>query len=192
MACCSTSRAKRALERRLFSTLFCALRTRLSAPIGSILRRISLSIAQVGVAKAFSLRNFTASAWRAFGIGREAHAVLTNVFLLGVEPADDRGHVVQLQRPLAEHAAVQLSRDPSYGSPFSVVVAGSSILATRCRFLMPSVVLFTASASPTASVSSPGSLPAAPAVENRYHGVSSCSRAHCRASPSPRPESARR
>jgi len=60
----------------------------------------------------------------------------------------------------------------------TVVVAGTSILATRCRFAMPRVVDLTASASPTASVSSPGSLPAAPSVENRYQGVVSCSRAH--------------
>ena len=39
---------------------------------------------------------------------------------------------------------------------------------------MPSAVDSTASASPTASVSSPGSAPREPAVEKRSHGVSSC------------------
>ena len=43
---------------------------------------------------------------------------------------------------------------------------------------MPSAVDFTASASPTASVSSPGSEPAALAVEKRSHGLSSCSFDH--------------
>ena len=43
---------------------------------------------------------------------------------------------------------------------------------------MPSAVAFTASPSPTASVSSPGSLPRLSAVENRRYGLSSCSRAH--------------
>ena len=50
-------------------TLFCALRMRLRTPIGSIRRRICESIAQVGVAKALSFRNLTASIWRAFGTG---------------------------------------------------------------------------------------------------------------------------
>jgi len=43
---------------------------------------------------------------------------------------------------------------------------------------MPSVVAVTASPSPTASVSSPGSVPPLPSVENRRYGFSSCSRAH--------------
>jgi hypothetical protein len=45
-------------------------------------------------------------------------------------------------------------------------------------FFNPIAVERTASASPTASVSSPGSAPPASAVENRSHGVVSCSRDH--------------
>jgi hypothetical protein len=59
-----------------------------------------------------------------------------------------------------------------------VDVAESSMLETRLRFLSPSAVDATASSSPTASVSSPGSDPADPVVENRRYGVASCSRAH--------------
>jgi hypothetical protein len=56
------------------------------------------------------------------------------------------------------------------GSPFSVVVAVSSIFPTRCRFFIPNALDATALASPTASVSSPGSEPFWPAVEKRSHG----------------------
>jgi hypothetical protein len=42
---------------------------------------------------------------------------------------------------------------------------------TRSRFFRPSAVAWIASASPTASVSSPGSEPALFDVEKRSHGV---------------------
>src|SRR5262245_54734342 len=64
------------------------------------------------------------------------------------------------------------------GSPTLVLVAPRSISDTRARFLMPSRVAATASASPTASVSSPGSDPLLPSVEKRRNAFSSCSRAH--------------
>src|ERR1043166_5828042 len=49
-------------------------------------------------------------------------------------------------------------------------------------FLTPQPVAFTASASPTASASSPGSLPPSPEVENRRYGFGSGPRA---SSPTP-------
>ena len=58
------------------------------------------------------------------------------------------------------------------------VVAGINISAARFKFFNPIVVAITASASPTASVSSPGSAPFDSCVEKRSHGVASCSRAH--------------
>ncbi len=58
-------------------------------------------------------------------------------------------------------------------------VAPSSSAIVRLRFFTPSVVAFTASASPTASDCSPGSAPPAPASPaKRYHGMESCMRVH--------------
>ena len=110
MASCSTSRAKRALDIRFVNTALCALRIRLSAPTASMRRRICGSIIHIGVVKAFSSRNFTASFSRALTTGVIEDAGLADIFLLRVEAADDRGHVIHLQRPLAQHAAVEFGQ----------------------------------------------------------------------------------
>ena len=121
-------------------------------------RRISRSICQVGETKAFWLRNRTASV---VGLRDEVEpcAGLADVLLLRVVTADYRGDVVHLQRPLAEHAPVEFAE---------VVVRFAGLsrgrwdehFPTRLRFSWPIAVDLIASASPTASVNSPGSLPA--------------------------------
>ena len=131
-----------------------------STPIGSMRRRISGSISHSGVAKALSTRNFTASSCRNLGNQREDAAFLADHLFLAVESADDLRHVIHFGLPLAQHAAVELARDPRRSRLLSTRSPDISILATRCRFFMPIAVDFTASASPTASVSSPGSEPA--------------------------------
>ena len=61
---CSMSLVKRAVFIRLASTRVWAVWIRSSTPDGSMRRRMSVRIRNAGVAKAFSLRNFTAAACR--------------------------------------------------------------------------------------------------------------------------------
>src|SRR4051794_905937 len=61
-------RESRTIEQVTQNSL-CALPIRPIEPIGSMRRRISLLITQIGVAKAFSFRKRTAAAWRAFVSG---------------------------------------------------------------------------------------------------------------------------
>jgi hypothetical protein len=84
--------------------------------------------------------------------------------------------VIHLQRPLAKNPSVKLLEVRIRFT--GLLVAVISMPETLSRFFRPRRVASTASASPTASVWSPGSDPLASAVENRSHGVLSCSRAH--------------
>ena len=106
----------------------------------------------------------------------EARPVLAGHLLPRLHAADDCRDVVHLEHPLAEQPAVDL---------LEIVVGLAGALRGReqhagdaLEVLQPMRVERTASASPTASVSSPGSAPSESCVEKRSQGVASCARAH--------------